>query len=133
VKQLSKLVKVRYVEDITKTERIGEARTGSHAYARATACMRASPWASAIRAAGWWRRWHPDTTMPTLPLPGPGPALSFAERELLLLKLRAPAGPDRTEILQISQIFRARIVDVSDDTVSLCVTGDPGKVRPLAR
>jgi acetolactate synthase small subunit len=50
------------------------------------------------------------------------------EREAVLLKLQAPPGPTRTEVLQIAQIFRARVNDVSDNTLTLCVSGDPGKV-----
>lgn len=53
---------------------------------------------------------------------------AVTEREMLLIKLRAPPGPARTEVLQLSQIFRARVVDVSDRTLTLCVSGDPGKV-----
>ncbi|GIL65664.1 hypothetical protein Vafri_19194 [Volvox africanus] len=77
IKQLSKLVKVRYVEDITATNRI--------------------------------------------------------ERELLLLKLRVQQGPARAEVLQLAQIFRARIVDVGDNTLSLSATGDPGKLTALLK
>lgn len=72
VKQLRKLVKVRYVEDVTESSRI--------------------------------------------------------ERELVMIKIRAPSGPTRTEILQVAEIFRARTVDVSDRCLTLAVTGDPGKV-----
>lgn len=35
------------------------------------------------------------------------------ERELVLFKLRAPPGPARTELLQLVDIFRARVIDVS--------------------
>jgi acetolactate synthase small subunit len=52
-----------------------------------------------------------------------------AEKELMLLKLRAPPGPARSEITQLADIFRASIVDVGEATFTLCVTGDPGKVR----
>jgi hypothetical protein len=55
--------------------------------------------------------------------------LLHAERELMLIKLRAPAGPARTEVLQLAEIFRARVVDVSERGITLCVSGDPGKVR----
>lgn len=77
VKQLGKLVKVRYVEDITSTKRV--------------------------------------------------------ERELMLIKLRAPAGPARTEVLQLAEIFRARVVDVSERGLTLCVSGDPGKTVAMQR
>ncbi|MGB3616401.1 MAG: acetolactate synthase small subunit [Elainellaceae cyanobacterium] len=49
------------------------------------------------------------------------------ERELLLLKVNA-AGTTRAEVVDIAQIFRARIVDVADDSVTLEVVGDPGKI-----
>lgn len=35
------------------------------------------------------------------------------ERELVLFKLRAPPGPQRTELLQLVDIFRAGVIDVS--------------------
>lgn len=53
------------------------------------------------------------------------------ERELVLLKIRAPPGPTRTEVMQLIDIFRARVVDVSDRSMTIAVTGDAGKVRPL--
>jgi hypothetical protein len=31
--------------------------------------------------------------------------------------------------MQIAEIFRCKVVDVSDSTLTLCVTGDPGKVN----
>lgn len=51
-----------------------------------------------------------------------------AERELVLLKIRAPPGPARTEVMQLIDIFRARVVDVSDRSMCIAVTGDSGKV-----
>ena len=51
-----------------------------------------------------------------------------AERELVLLKIRAPPGPTRTEVMQLIDIFRARVVDVSDRSLTIAVTGDAGKV-----
>lgn len=47
---------------------------------------------------------------------------------MLLIKLRAPPGNSRTEVLQLAEIFRARVADVSDETLTLVVSGDPGKV-----
>lgn len=46
----------------------------------------------------------------------------------MLIKLRAPAGPARTEVLQLVDIFRSRVVDVSDASMTVAVSGDPGKV-----
>ncbi len=48
------------------------------------------------------------------------------ERELMLLKVNANSS-NRSEILEIAQIFRARVVDVAEDALTLEVVGDPGK------
>lgn len=50
------------------------------------------------------------------------------ERELVLVKLKAPAGPARAEVMQLLQVFRARCVDISDQSVTVCCSGDAGKV-----
>jgi acetolactate synthase-1/3 small subunit len=49
------------------------------------------------------------------------------ERELMLVKVNANPNT-RAEVLQIAQIFRARVVDISDDSLTLEVVGDPGKM-----
>jgi acetolactate synthase-1/3 small subunit len=49
------------------------------------------------------------------------------ERELMLVKVNANPNT-RAEVLQIAQIFRARVVDMSDDSLTLEVVGDPGKM-----
>jgi acetolactate synthase I/III small subunit len=49
------------------------------------------------------------------------------ERELMLIKVNANSGT-RSEILGLAQIFRARAVDVSEDSLTLEVVGDPGKI-----
>jgi len=77
VQQLSKLVKVRYVEDISHANRV--------------------------------------------------------ERELVLAKLRVPAGAARTELLQLANIFRARVVDVSDRTLCFALSGDAGKIAAFQK
>jgi len=51
-------------------------------------------------------------------------------RELALLKVKATAST-RSEIIQIVDIFRANIVDVSADSVIVEVTGDEEKVDSL--
>ena len=48
-------------------------------------------------------------------------------RELVLLKVKADTRT-RSEIMQICDIFRAKIVNVSADSVIIEVTGDEGKV-----
>jgi len=49
------------------------------------------------------------------------------ERELCLLKVHAPPEK-RGEIVELTNIFRARIVDVSRDSFIIEVTGDEDKV-----
>lgn len=43
------------------------------------------------------------------------------------MKVRVPPGPARAEVMQLVDIFRARVVDVSEKTITLAVTGDAGK------
>jgi len=49
------------------------------------------------------------------------------ERELMLVKVKSSATT-RSEILEIVQIFRAKVVDISDISITIEVTGDPGKI-----
>ncbi len=51
-------------------------------------------------------------------------------REMALVKVRATAQV-RSEIIQIVDIFRANIVDVSPDSLIIEVTGDEDKIRSL--
>ncbi|KAK3031005.1 hypothetical protein RJ639_036855 [Escallonia herrerae] len=54
------------------------------------------------------------------------------EREMMLVKLRADAQT-RAEIMWLADIFRAKVVDVSEHTVTIEVTGDPGKMVAVQR
>lgn len=54
------------------------------------------------------------------------------ERELMLLKVAAPAE-NRSAIFDLVQVFRAKVVDVADDALTLEVVGDPGKLVALER
>jgi len=49
------------------------------------------------------------------------------ERELMLVKVSA-TPVNRSEVIQIAQIFRARVVDMSEESLTLEVVGDPGKM-----
>ncbi len=51
-------------------------------------------------------------------------------RELALVKVHANSST-RSEIIQIVGIFRAKIVDVASDSVTIEVTGDTSKVDTL--
>ncbi|MGA8849737.1 MAG: acetolactate synthase small subunit [Dehalococcoidia bacterium] len=53
-------------------------------------------------------------------------------RELALIKVKATAST-RNEIMQIVDIFRANIVDVSPSSVTVEVTGDEDKVNSLLK
>jgi acetolactate synthase-1/3 small subunit len=58
--------------------------------------------------------------------------LPAVERELMLMKVSAPAE-QRSAILELVQVFRAKVVDVADDALTLEVVGDPGKLVALER
>ncbi len=53
-------------------------------------------------------------------------------RELVLLKVKADAK-SRSEIMQICDIFRAKIVNVSHDSVIIELTGDEGKISAFLK
>lgn len=52
-------------------------------------------------------------------------------RELCLVKVRAPSAAARSEIIQVVELFRAKIVDVSADSVTIEVTGDEDKIASI--
>ncbi|MEM8721551.1 MAG: acetolactate synthase small subunit [Cyanobacteria bacterium P01_G01_bin.39] len=49
------------------------------------------------------------------------------ERELMLIKVSASAST-RAEVIQVAQVFRARVVDLSEEALTIEVVGDPGKI-----
>jgi len=50
------------------------------------------------------------------------------EREMMLIKVRAAGGEQRDEVKRLADIFRARIIDVTDTTYTIEVTGDSAKL-----
>jgi len=52
--------------------------------------------------------------------------ISFIERELMLIKVRA-AGRDRDEMKRMADIFRGRVIDVTDKSYTIELTGDQAK------
>ena len=52
-------------------------------------------------------------------------------RELVLIKISAPTHAARNEIIQIANIFRASIIDVSTDTITLALIGSDAKAGAL--
>jgi len=55
---------------------------------------------------------------------------SSVQRELLLVKVRADLAT-RSHVLEVVQLFRAHVVDVVPDAVTIEATGGPGKVEAL--
>jgi len=54
------------------------------------------------------------------------------ERELAMMKVQADSEK-RPQVLQLAEVFRARIVDVGEDTVVMEVTGASEKIEALER
>jgi acetolactate synthase-1/3 small subunit len=56
--------------------------------------------------------------------------IACVERELMLIQINANENT-RSQILEIVQIFRAKVVDISDISITLEVCGDPGKILSI--
>jgi len=52
---------------------------------------------------------------------------SFTERELMLIKVRA-VGKERDEMKRMADIFRGRIIDVTEKSYTIELTGDKSKL-----
>ncbi len=57
-------------------------------------------------------------------------AESFVERELALIKVAA-SPTTRSEIVQITNIFRAKVVDISTRTLTVEATGNEAKINAI--
>lgn len=57
---------------------------------------------------------------------------SRVERELMLVKVKVSAE-NRTEVLGLVECFRSRVVDVAEESLTVEVTGDPGKIEAVQR
>jgi acetolactate synthase-1/3 small subunit len=55
---------------------------------------------------------------------------SYVDRELVLIKVTAE-GSNRGEIMQLVDVFRARIVDMAAKSLIIEATGDEGKIAAL--
>jgi acetolactate synthase-1/3 small subunit len=53
---------------------------------------------------------------------------SHIERELMLLKVRATSSNQRDEMKRMADIFRGRILDVSEETYTIELTGTGDKL-----
>ncbi len=50
------------------------------------------------------------------------------ERELMLVKVTAVGGEQRDEVKRLTDIFRGRIIDVTESTYTMELTGDSEKI-----
>jgi acetolactate synthase-1/3 small subunit len=54
------------------------------------------------------------------------------ERELMLIRVQSTER-NRTAILQVVEIFRANVVDFAEDSMTIEVTGYPGKIEAIKK
>ena len=52
-------------------------------------------------------------------------------RELVLIKVSSPTSEIRNEVIQIANIFRASIIDVSTATMTIALIGDENKAEAI--
>ena len=55
---------------------------------------------------------------------------AYTERELMLIKVRA-VGKERDEMKRMAEIFRGRIIDVTEKSYTIELTGDRRQARRL--
>ena len=53
------------------------------------------------------------------------------QREFALIKVKATERNTRDEVIQMANIFRANIIDVSRETLTVAIFGDKGKTKAL--
>lgn len=56
-------------------------------------------------------------------------ATDFVERDLMLIQVNAPKGSTRSEIRELVDIFRGKIVDVGADQVMIEISGREQKIQ----
>ena len=52
------------------------------------------------------------------------------ERELVLVKVRAD-GASRQQVIELADLFRARVIDVAPESLTVEATGDAGKIEAM--
>lgn len=55
----------------------------------------------------------------------------FIDREMVLVKIDTSQPLKRDEVLRVVEIFRCKIVDVSQKTYTIEATGDEGKIKAI--
>lgn len=56
-------------------------------------------------------------------------AQDYVERDLMLIKVKSPSGTQRSEIKELADVFRGRIVDVAADEVMVEISGQERKIE----
>ena len=56
-------------------------------------------------------------------------AQDYVERDLMLLKVKAPPGGQRSEIRELVEIFRGKIVDVGAEEMMIEISGRENKIE----
>ena len=56
-------------------------------------------------------------------------AQDYVERDLMLIKVKALPGGKRSEVRELTQIFRGRIVDIGHDEVMIEISGRENKIE----
>jgi len=54
---------------------------------------------------------------------------NYVERDLMLVKVSATAGQDRSNVRELAGIFRGRVVDVAADSVIVEISGTENKIE----
>jgi len=53
---------------------------------------------------------------------------SHVERELILVKVNAPAGSRRSELIELANLFKAKTIDITPETLTLQIVGTEEKL-----
>jgi acetolactate synthase-1/3 small subunit len=59
--------------------------------------------------------------------------MEHVEREMVLIHVSAEAGPRRQEVLNLIGVFRAKVIDISEDALTIEATGNRAKINALLR
>ena len=58
---------------------------------------------------------------------------NYVERDLMLVKVSASAGQDRSNVRGLAEIFRGRVVDVAADSVIVEISGTENKIEAFLK
>lgn len=53
----------------------------------------------------------------------------YVERDLMLIKVKTPPGGNRSEVREMTEIFRGRVVDVGPEEVMIEISGRESKIE----